>query len=475
MRRAESSLSSSSVQDLPSVHWLWDHQGHLISASPHVSDVLSLSDTEQGLQPDSELYALWKQAMNQPHTAVQMMASGWQLSCQRLPRPEGGFWVVGHAQHAVAQNGLLEQIIDFLPYPVFVKNQQHQWIHLNPAFAAFVGRPVEVLWNKSDPDFFAPEDAARYWRQDDVVFASGETHEEEDTFVDPEGKTHWIVVRKALFYDAHQAPVLVGVIIDITAYRDARQVLENALQRSEEAHRIKSNFLARMSHELRTPLHVMLGFSRLLQRNPEALATEQGQDFVGRIHRNGLSLLQLINDILDLAQLEDRKLSLRPEYFELALLLEEVQQVYLPQAKAAGLALLLAAEERVSVHSDRERLKQVLCHLVDNALKFTPQGAVTLALQLTDSGAWSLSVSDTGPGISDEQAELIFQPFYQEDESNRRLYGGAGVGLTLAQRLCLHLDCRLTLQSALGQGSTFSVVFPTEGPSLPISHVCERS
>lgn len=460
MRRAESALSSSSVQDLPSVHWLCDHQGHVISASP-LSDVLGLPDTGQRLQPDSELHALWKQALNQPDTAVQMMASGWQLSCQRLPRPDGGFWVVGHAQHAVAQNGLLEQIIDFLPYPVFVKNKQHQWIHLNPAFAHFVGHPVEVLWHKSDFDFFAPADAARYWLQDDVVFASGETHEEEDTFVDPDGKTHWIVVRKALFYDAHQEPVLVGVIIDISAYREARSVLENALQRSEEAHRIKSNFLARMSHELRTPLHVMLGFSRLLQRNPEALSTEQGQDFVGRIHRNGLSLLQLINDILDLAQLEDRKLSLRSEAFELGTLLEEVQQIYQPQAQAAGLALGVVAESDARVCSDRERLKQVICHLLDNALKFTPHGSVTLGLH-QKAGAWVVSVKDTGPGISAEQAELIFQPFYQEDESNRRLYGGAGIGLTLAQRLCLHLDCRLELQSQLGQGCCFSVVFPAE-------------
>ncbi|MGV3525795.1 MAG: sensor histidine kinase [Candidatus Sericytochromatia bacterium] len=425
--------------------------------------MLGLSYAGKALSVDSELYPLWGQALQQSDPVEHILSSGWKLSCQRLPQPDGSFWVVGHAQHSVAQNGLLEQIIDFLPYPVFVKNQQHQWIHLNPAFADFVGHPVERLWNKSDPDFFAPEAAARYWRQDDVVFASGETHEEEDTFVDPEGTTHWIVVRKALFYDAHQAPVLVGVIIDITAYRNARQVLENALQRSEEAHRIKSNFLARMSHELRTPLHVMLGFSRLLQRNPGALGTEQGQDFIERIHRNGLSLLQLINDILDLAQLEDRKLSLRSEAFDVSILLEEVQQVYLPQAEAAGLALMLTAQEGVTVSSDRERLKQVLCHLVDNALKFTAQGAVTLGLEQTDSGAWCLSVSDTGPGISAEQAELIFQPFYQEDDSNRRLYGGAGVGLTLAQRLCLHLDCRLTLQSTLGQGSTFSVVFPTEG------------
>ncbi|MDZ5455295.1 sensor histidine kinase [Azohydromonas lata] len=215
-----------------------------------------------------------------------------------------------------------------------------------------------------------------------------------------------------------------------------------------------------MSHELRTPLNAVIGFSDVLAQTP--LPGKAGEH-VGHIQQAGRQLLALIEDVLDFAQIEDGEVQLQQAPFELGVLLQAACDETQPQAAAKGLALRLdlASDLPGQVIGDALRLKQVLVHLLSNAVKFTPAGSVTLAATASAHGdlrtTLRLEVKDSGIGIAPEVQSHIFNAFTQLDGTPTRRFGGAGLGLSIVQRLVTMMGGHLELTSTPGQGSTFSV------------------
>ncbi|MEM8932948.1 MAG: ATP-binding protein, partial [Acidobacteriota bacterium] len=272
----------------------------------------------------------------------------------------------------------------------------------------------------------------------------------------------------------HDADGVALVAVDVSDLDRALRALEHAKESAEAASRAKSGFLANMSHELRTPLNSVIGFAGLLEKNRGGNLTESDLRYLGRIRDNGRNLLALINDVLDLSKIEAGRLELHHSIIVLPELVQRTVDEIDP-SRRENLDVVVdlpgdADSSRLTLETDADRLRQVLANLLDNALKFTHEGSVTVRLT-TDSmtGAPSLlEVIDTGIGIPVDRQSTIFEAFRQVDAGTDRRYGGTGLGLSISHSLCVQMGFDLRVTSREGKGSTFTIDFDAGGGTQPL-------
>jgi len=244
---------------------------------------------------------------------------------------------------------------------------------------------------------------------------------------------------------------------------DANAQMIAAKYKAEEASRIKGEFLANMSHEIRTPVNGIIGMTELTLGTQ---LTGEQRGYLMMLKSSGDSLLGVINDILDFSKVESGKLELDPVEFHLRDVVGEALRGFALQADEKGLELAYLVDPEVPdcVIGDSGRLRQVLLNLVGNAIKFTPEGEVTVRVNSDDSADRALmlhfTVADTGIGIAAEKHRLVFEAFAQADGSTTRNYGGTGLGLAISSRLTGLMGGRIWLESSLGEGSTFHFTIP---------------
>lgn len=229
-----------------------------------------------------------------------------------------------------------------------------------------------------------------------------------------------------------------------------------------ESNRLKSEFLANVSHELRTPLTSIIGFAELLREGPGSDSDNRTTRYSQNILISGRILLEIINDLLDLAKIEAGKVDLHLETVHVTELCATLLDFVRPQADKNNLTITLDAEDELPIMiTDRGKVRQILFNLLSNAIKFTPErGSVTLSVARENNERLRMSVSDTGPGIADEDQEMIFEKFRQIDQSATREHRGAGLGLAIAKELTRLLGGEIGVESRLDAGSTFWVELP---------------
>ncbi len=249
----------------------------------------------------------------------------------------------------------------------------------------------------------------------------------------------------------------------------AQKILrENALK-LEAASRYKSEFLANMSHELRTPLNSSLILSKLLADNKEDTLSAEQVKYAQAIHASNNDLLLLINDILDLSKIEAGHVVIAAEPVMLPAVIDRLRETFEPLARQKELkfSLQIAAGTPEALHTDPQRLQQILKNLLANAIKFTARGEVGLRVVATSAGRIAFEVCDSGIGIAHEQQQAIFDAFHQADGSTSRKFGGTGLGLSISRELAQRLGGEIRVDSEPGRGSTFTLEIPLELPAQP--------
>ncbi|MFD9359648.1 HAMP domain-containing protein [Streptomyces sp. NPDC060031] len=275
-----------------------------------------------------------------------------------------------------------------------------------------------------------------------------------------------------------------------TEIEEARQVLEERAEQLAVSMRYKSEFLANMSHELRTPLNSLLILAKLLADNADGNLSPKQVEFAETIHGAGSDLLQLINDILDLSKVEAGKMDVSPTRIALVQLVDYVEATFRPLTAEKGLdfSVRVSPELPATLHTDEQRLLQVLRNLLSNAVKFTDSGAVELVIrpagadvpqaireQLLEAGSLreadadliAFSVTDTGIGIAASKMLVIFEAFKQADGTTSRKYGGTGLGLSISREIARLLGGEIHAASEPGRGSTFTLYLPLHPSELP--------
>jgi two-component system sensor histidine kinase EvgS len=247
--------------------------------------------------------------------------------------------------------------------------------------------------------------------------------------------------------------------MDISAQKEFEAKLESSKTKAEESDKLKSEFIANMSHEIRTPMNSILGFTDILERKNK---DQKLNEYIEAIKVGGQTLLMLINNLLDLSKIEAGKLKIDYSPVDLKLLLSQIEMLFKHQAKSKGINLAFSTPFFIPhyVLIDELRVRQLLINLVGNAIKFTEKGSVTVKLEITERTANDIDikflVEDTGIGIKKTETQRIFKAFEQHENNDSKRYEGAGLGLTISNKLATLINSKIKVKSHFGKGSTFS-------------------
>lgn len=293
---------------------------------------------------------------------------------------------------------------------------------------------------------------------------SDELYEAEYRMKNRDGDWIWILARgRVTDWGCDGRPLrMIGVSQDVTKRKEFERRMLQAKEAAEAADRAKSNFLTTISHELRTPLNAIIGFTKILVKKCESRDVPEAKTFLEKIQDNGLHLLAIINDLLDLSKAEAGHLEIQKSLVNVKELAKEIASRFERQIENRPVTIQIEAPAHAMIlESDENKLRQVLVNLVGNAVKFTKKGSVTI--RLIDKNNTPLperiEIEDTGIGIERDQLNVIFEAFQQAETGLSRSYGGTGLGLSICRSLCNLLGYRIDVISQAGRGSTFRVWF----------------
>jgi PAS domain S-box-containing protein len=355
----------------------------------------------------------------------------------------------------------LYEIINMMPVAVFIKDADSRVVLMNKSCEEQWGIKFADIAHTTGGHIFPPEQAEFFLRTDKAIFAEGKLFDEEEVVWNTQLQVSKIVhtYKKPAFDESGNPLYLIGICVDMTEYKQQEEKLKLAKIAAEKANLAKSEFLANMSHEIRTPMNAILGFSSILY---EITHDATQRRYLESINASGKTLLQLINDILDLSKIEAGRFELHYTAVAMGCLFAELSSIFAQKLadKEIDLSFSIAAEMPPYLMLDEIRLRQVLLNLLGNAVKFTHHGFIRLTASLEPQTAERIhvliKVEDSGVGIAPDQQQQVFAAFTQQ-ENQSVAYGGTGLGLTISKRLVDLMYGELSLSSEVNVGSCFSL------------------
>ncbi len=356
----------------------------------------------------------------------------------------------------------LTKAIEQSPVCVIITDLNGNIQYVNNKFAEVTGYSMNEVIDKNPKILKSGSQGGEFYKQLWETILAGNTWTGELHNRKKNGELYWENAIISPIVDADGKIVnFVAVKEDITEKKKMIEDLVKAKNKAEEANRLKSSFLANMSHELRTPMVGILGYTDILVTeltNPEHL------ELANMVLSSGKRLIDTLNSILDLSSIEARKMELKYESVNVAKVLKESVNLFIPNAASKGLYIKsILPDQDLIIYSDSEVLNKIFNNIIRNAVKYTESGGITVELDLISSGGEKnavISVTDTGIGISSEYHEIIFEPFRQVSEGYTRKYEGTGLGLSITHKLVRMLDGKIFLESTPGKGSKFTVKIP---------------
>ena len=352
-------------------------------------------------------------------------------------------------------NYLMDAILNNIPVYLFVKDPEDdfRYLYWNKAFACHSKIPASKALGHTDFEVFPEHENAEKFHRDDLeLIRTRERMEMQETYVTATGETRIVQTLKTLVPLEGRAPLIIGISWDITNMQNIEQELVQARIKAEQSDRLKTAFLANMSHEIRTPLNAIVGFSRLMTIADNA---EDEKLYSDIINQNSEILLQLINDILDLAKIEAGTLEYIRYPMDLGELCRNVYEMHKDRVQTGVVLILDNKDTSLIINEDQNRIMQVVTNLITNAIKFTFKGEIRFGFEVREEYI-DFYVKDTGMGISEEKIKMIFERFVKLNT----FVQGTGLGLAICRVIVEKLGGEITAESKLNEGSTFRFTIP---------------
>ena len=352
-------------------------------------------------------------------------------------------------------NYLMDAILNNIPVYLFVKDPEDdfRYLYWNKAFASHSKIPASKALGHTDFEVFPEHENAEKFHRDDLeLIRTRERMEMQETYVTATGETRIVQTLKTLVPLEGRAPLIIGISWDITNMQNIEQELVQARIKAEQSDRLKTAFLANMSHEIRAPLNAIVGFSRLMTIADNA---EDEKLYSDIINQNSEILLQLINDILDLAKIEAGTLEYIRYPMDLGELCRNVYEMHKDRVQTGVVLILDNKDTSLIINEDQNRIMQVVTNLITNAIKFTFKGEIRFGFEVREEYI-DFYVKDTGMGISEEKIKMIFERFVKLNT----FVQGTGLGLAICRVIVEKLGGEITAESKLNEGSTFRFTIP---------------
>jgi PAS domain S-box-containing protein len=400
--------------------------------------------------------------------AARAIATAQLMRDQKLTANELETRVSDRTKELTTANQFLDSLLENIPNMIFVKDAKDlRFVRFNLAGEDLLGFSRDELIGKNDFDFFPADQAEQFISADRETLRNRHLVDIPEENIQTKAKGVRVLhTRKIPVLDATGEPsFLLGISEDITEAKKVQAALRQAQEEAEKASRAKSQFLANMSHELRTPLNAILGFSALLRDDATGRLDEATRlRFLNQIHSSGQHLLELINDVLDLSKVEAGQMDLLLQPVELGQLIDEVRATVEPLARTKSVALNIVLAPELRLVADPAKVRQMLLNLISNAIKFTPSGGRIDIRRRRIEALIEISVTDTGIGIAEEDLGRLFTEFQQLDAGRGQRQEGTGLGLALTKRFAELHGGRVSVESKLGKGSTFTLHLPIQPP-----------
>jgi PAS domain S-box-containing protein len=366
-------------------------------------------------------------------------------------------------QRLQAAHKYLNDVLNHIPDPIFMKDRQHRWIGGNKAFWEFMGDEPEKFVGKSDYDFFPKEEADHFWEMDDKVFNSNEVNISEELFTDSKGERHTISTKKIAFLDEKNEQFLVGVIRDITDVKRAEERVMRYTKELERSNKELDDFAYIASHDMKEPLRGLLNFSQFLKEDYNDKLDEKGREYIEKLILLSRHMNQLIEDLLYFSRLGRAELAMQE--VDPNIIIKDLQKIMETTLKEKN-AQIVIPHPMPHIVCDKPGITEVFRNLITNATKYNDKPEKTIEIGMLESAESPTGmersvfyVKDNGIGIDPKFHQAIFQIFKRLESSARYDKSGTGVGLTFVKKIIDRNKGNIWLQSQSGKGTTFYFTF----------------